>query len=122
MADDPMTITVSGTKNIGPGLCMIYGTMAGPTDYDASGGAACDLSSYLTTVYGGVSLNGVDTEADAVIVPMYLNAAGTASTGFLKFMWDSDSAAAGVLEDVVDTTNLSGYTWYFRAFGSPPTR
>lgn len=121
MADDPMTVAVTATVNMGQGLSLIYGKLTGPTDYDASGGALCDLSSYLTTVYSA-NFGGVDTQADALVYPSFLNAGVTAALLYCTFTWDSSTASDGVFENVSDQQNLSGYVWYFCAIGTPPTR
>ena len=127
MADDPVAIVATPTTtNIRPGLILVRGQITGPADYDNSGGAAFDLSSYLTTVKG-VKITGTDAQADAGVLATYLNAGSTAAGGFVTFGRDAGSDNGGaknarVIANVADTTNLSGLTFWFEAVGTPPTR
>lgn len=123
MADEPVTVTVSNTFNIAPGLKIIAGTITGGTDYDADPGQLCDFSSYVQTIIGGPVFGGVTAAADALVYPTYVNDDFTdADGGAVVYTWDSDSAADAVFENVADTTDMSGYVWNFILLGTAPTR
>lgn len=118
MADDPVTLTLVDSWTIQPGLKMAVLTMAGPADYDASGGAACDLSTWFDDIYFVAPPCCTDAQADALIDAKYYNAAfGTSSAGFFTFSWTGAGASA-VFANVTDTTNLSSYTWRILVVGT----
>lgn len=123
MADEPVTIAVNETYNLGLGLKIIVGTITGGTDYDADPGQLCDFSTYVQTIEAGPFFGGVTAAADALVYPTYVNDDfDDADGGAVVYTWDSDSAADAVFENVADTTDMSGYVWNFALLGTAPTR
>jgi hypothetical protein len=126
MANEPVTLSGVTSDNVAPGWVCVRGTLTGPALYDATNGAAFDLSSYLTTIYGGVAITGTDTQADAGYAPMYFNAASTASTGKLAFAWDTansgDAEDARAFTTATEDTVMNTLVFTFEAWGTPPTR
>lgn len=123
MADDPVTLSSVEEFNLDPGLKYVTGLCTGPADYDATNGAAMDVSSYLQTIHF-ISFGGVTAKADALVYPTYVNDDYTdADGGAVYFTWDpADGGAAEVFANVDDTTNLGGYQWRFYAMGTEVTR
>jgi hypothetical protein len=121
MADDPVTISGVTEFNLAPpGLKYVTGLITGPADYDATNGAAMDVSTYFQTVHD-IQFGLVTAKADALVVPRYVNDDITdADGGAVYFTWSGTAGA--VLANVDDTTNLSGYQWRFVAFGTEVTR
>lgn len=113
MADDPVTLTLNTSWTIVPGLKAAVFTVVGPADYDESGGAACDLSTWFDDVYAVIPCGLADDQADSFVkIDYYNNTYGTASAGFVTFAWGGGDDA--VFKGVNDTTNLGGYQ--FRLF------
>lgn len=122
MADDPVTISGAVSYNLGPGMRVTTGLIAGPADYDATNGAAFDVSSYVSSIKY-LHVGACTAAADNLVVPRYVNDDMTdADGGAVFYTWDSDSAADAVLENVADTTDLSGYQFQFLLIGPGPTR
>lgn len=117
MADDPVTLSIEHRFTLANGCRMIVGTCTGPADYDATNGAACDLSDEFESDLYAVDFPGVDAKADCLVYPTYVNDDYTdLDGGAVYFTW-------GTAEDdepfrnVADTTDLSGYVWRFIAYG-----
>ena len=123
MADDPMTLSVSRQINLAPGLVEVVYLATGPADYDATNGAAMDVSAYFQTI-DSVTFNAVTAKADALVIPRYVNDDFTdADGGAVYFTWDpADGGAAEVFANVDDTTNLSGYQWRVTVRGTMVAR
>jgi hypothetical protein len=123
MADDPMTLTFVKQTNLAPGLVRVVYLAAGPADYDATNGAAMDVSTYFQTI-DNVTFGACTAKADALIcTPKYVNDDfSDADGGAVYFTWDSATAAAAVLDNVTDTTDLSGYEWRVIVEGTMVTR
>ena len=119
MADDPVTITADTEFTLANGVRMIEGTITGPADYDATNGAAADFSDYFDDKIYSVCIGGVDAKADALVLCTYVNDDyEDTDGGACYFTWeDADGSNARVLENVADTTDLSGYVWKYVAFG-----
>ena len=119
MADDPITVDSSESFNIRPGVVMWTLLCSGPADFDATNGAALDVSSYVTAIKF-IDFGACTAAADNLVVPRYVNDDLTdADGGAVYFTWDSDSAADAVLENVADTTDLSGYQFQVLLIGTP---
>lgn len=115
MADDPMTISGAETMNVGPGLRIVAAKVTGPADYDATNGAALDVSAYGTDIMF-LSLQGVYAKADALIYANYVNDDfDDADGGAVYFTWSpaksGDAEAAELFANVDDQEDLSGYDW-----------
>ena len=82
MADDPMTLTFVKQRNRGPGDLEVTYLAAGPADYDATNGAAMDVSTYFQTI-DNVVFGGVTAKADALIYPPTSTMISTMPTGVL---------------------------------------
>ena len=120
MADDPVTISNAVEINVAPGLKFLAFTVTGPADYDASGGAACDLSSYFGTKIYGVSGAGYDAEGDELWKVAYQNDDLTdLDGGFVHFSGTKHgtSGEGESLGDAADTTDLSGIQFQMVAWG-----
>ena len=118
MADDPMTVTSATGINLAPGMRAVEFKLTGPADYDATNGAAFDLSSYFTTKIYSVSWGAVDAKADALVKPDYVNDDMTdLDGGAVYFTWTNAGTSAAVFGNVTDQTNLSGYVFYCTATG-----
>lgn len=119
MADDPMTVDAAEEITLREGLKVVFLTVSGPADYDATNGAALDVSSYVSSIKD-ISLNMVTAKADALLFARYVNDDITDSDGgAVFFTWDSSTAADAVFENVADTTDLSGYQFRVTLFGAP---
>ncbi|MCP4540164.1 MAG: hypothetical protein GY832_23750 [Chloroflexi bacterium] len=121
MADDPMTLSDVTSTTIREGLVLVCGLAAGPSDYDATNGAAMDVSSYVTTIESGIVFAGVTAKADALIYPTYVNDDyDDADGGAVYFTWDDNAdAAASAFVNVDDTEDLDAYQWRWHCFGTP---
>ncbi|MCP4640594.1 MAG: hypothetical protein GY851_09185 [bacterium] len=122
MADDPMTLSSVTEYVMTDGLKFVAGVATGPSDYDATNGAAMDVSSYVQTIVGGISFNGVTAKADALIYPTYVNDDYTdADGGAVYFTWgtaEDDEA----FRNVSDQSDLDAYQWHFSFVGTEVTR
>lgn len=117
MADDPMTINSATQFTIREGLKFVFLKTTGPADYDATNGAAFDVSSYVSNIYGLVPC-GVDAKADALVKFDYVNDDMTDADGGAVFISESGTADA-VFDNADDTTNFSGYVVYWMLWGAP---
>lgn len=119
MADDPMTVDSATSFTLREGLKMTTLTVSGPADYDATNGAAFDVSDYCSSIYF-IHFGAVTAKADALINARYVNDDLTdADGGAAYFTWDASTAADAVFENVTDQTNLSGYQWQVLLIGAP---
>ncbi|MHC5062110.1 MAG: hypothetical protein ACYTFK_13680 [Planctomycetota bacterium] len=117
MADDPITVDSSEKITIRDGLVKWRLTCSGPADYDATNGAAFDVSSYVTEIWD-ISFNSVTAKADALVLATYVNDDfDDADGGAVYFTWSGTAGA--VLANVDDTTNLSTYQWQVVVEGHP---
>ena len=116
MANDPMTVTSSVGFNLAPGLRQVEFLVAGPADFDATNGAAFDLSSYFSSAIYNVSFGACDAKADVLTEARYVNDDMTdLDGGAVYFTWATGNAGVGVA--TTDTTDLSGYVWKVTATG-----
>jgi len=123
MADDPVAVTVAEEINLQAGLKFISGTFVGPSDYDSTNGAVMDLSDYLQTIKGGVSINGCSAISDTLIKADYMSQDLTnAATGVVVFCWSADGTDGEPFITVTNATDLDAYVWHFSAFGTEVTR
>ena len=123
MADEPIVLSSVEEFPLRAGLKYITGLATGGTDYDADPGQLCDFSAYLQTIHT-VVFGGCTAQADALAIPTYVNDDFTdADGGAVTWTWqDADGSGARVLENVADTTNMSGYQYRFHAYGTEVTR
>jgi len=126
MADDPMTLTFVKQRNRGPGDVEVVYLAAGPADYDATNGAAMDVSTYFQTI-DNLVFGPVTAKADALVYPKYVNDDfDDADGGAVYFTWDTandgDAQNARAFSNVADTTDLSGYEWRVTVTGTMVTR
>jgi hypothetical protein len=125
MADDPITVvSTTNARTAALGVRRTTLLVAGPADYDATNGAAFDVSSYVTSIHS-IEFTGVTAKADALVIPRYVNDDWTdADGGAVYFTWDEandgSTQAARAFANVADTTDLSGYQWQCVIEGSPP--
>lgn len=105
-------MTLVKAHNIAPGKREVILLVAGPADYDATNGAAMDLStaSYGISTIHNVTFGAVTAKADALVLPTYVNDDFTDTDGGAAYFSWSGTAGA-VLANVDDTTDLSGYEW-----------
>lgn len=102
------------------GLVFCYGTFVPSDDYDNGTGDPCDVSDYVTAIYGGINIGGVEAIADAAVKFDYLNDDLTdADGGFMAAYWSADGTDGEVFIEVTDEEDLSGYTLYISFFGAP---
>ena len=123
MADDPMTVDSSESINLRPGRVEWTLLVSGPEDYDATNGAAFDVSSYVNAIKS-LDFGACTAKADALITPRYVNDDLTdADGGAVYFTWDTansgDAENARAFSNVADTTDLSGYQWQVTLSGTP---
>ena len=120
MADDPVTISGVKQTNMELGQKRITGLITGPADYDATNGAAMDVSAYVQSIdYLDFGL--CTAKGDALVRPKYVNDDITdADGGAVYFTWSGTDGA--VMKNVDDTTDLSGYVWQFLLIGTGVTR
>lgn len=118
MADDPITVVSSSALNLGPGKRLVNLKISGPADYDATNGAAFDLTSYLKNRIDSVSFGAVDAKADALVKADYVNDDMTdLDGGAVYFTWSAAGTSAAVFGNVADTTDLSGYVFFVTVIG-----
>jgi hypothetical protein len=119
MADDPMTVDSSEKKPMRDGMVKWRLVVSGPADYNATVGAAFDLSSYVSKIWQ-CSFGGCTALADNGIIPRYINDDfDDADGGTVAFHWSADGTDGEVFVEVTDATNLSGYQWQVMVEGEP---
>jgi hypothetical protein len=123
MADDPISTSEITQINVAPGLSYVCLECTGPADYDATNGAALDLSSWFgTKIYSVSCMSGVDAKADALLKVDYVNDSYTDTDGGAVYFSSTLDGTSGEGEDpgfsnVADTTDLSGVVFRVVAFG-----
>lgn len=103
------TVTNSTFKSVG-NKRVVVGTFTGPASY-AAGGDAVTPSQFGLTALDDIDVEPGSNATPNAIVPRYNKA-----TGKIMMFWQNEVAASALVE-VTAATNLSGYTFNFRAEG-----
>ena len=103
-----------------PGCKIVTGIVEFDDSYAAAAGEAFDLSDYLPHTVVNCEINGVVSQADALVVPSYVFGTGP-TNGTIQIVWDGansgDSSVARVFEAFTNEGDASAYKFHFLAIG-----